>query len=886
MTTTPDHRQSWFIRWLAALPSGLERIIPWANRRLLFLLVMLTLVLSIPLIVTPLQLWQQMIVAVGLILVSMLIVRLEQRQPQQRVSEYLHLLLAWLSIVTTLRYLYYRTTYTLNLDNWIEGFFSLLLFAAELYAIATLLLSYFQTLRLRNREAVDLAAIPQQYWFTVDVYIPTYNEDVAIVRKTVLASLALDYPDDKKQIYILDDGRQFPERREQLYLMCQELGCTLITRENNDHAKAGNINHAMQFTSGELILILDCDHIPSRQFLKQTIGFFYNPKVALVQTPHWFYNPDPFERNLLTHGRIPALNELFYKVIQKGNDFWNAAFFCGSAAVIRKDYVLEVGGIAVETVTEDCHTSLRLHSKGYSSIYYDKIMVAGLAPEKFASYVGQQVRWARGMAQILRLENPLFNRKLKLSIPQRLCYFSATSHFFFGFPRLVYAVAPGLFLLLGLNLVRGLGIETLAYAVPHIILGLNANYITNKAARFSFWNEVFEYAMAFQDGLVTMLAVINPKLGRFNVTDKGLSVTRRYFDWGSTRISFILVLLLILSLLAVPFWLLLRPEFKEAVLINAFWALFNLVLLTTALLVGLEQPQLRRSHRLSRHLVAEISSSDHDRLTGRTIEISESGARILVEGNPNLPDLIDLELIGDFGRRVQLTGKLMRRTPVIEEPSNSRNSRWRRSNQPVDSQISNQTNLQTNAQTGDQTILAINFLDVTPAQYDQLVLVLYSDVNEWYTQQRQEVDQPLQSLRFLLTGLSRVFREARPAGTETVRKRIRAAVQIYFNDQFYPGIATEMSSRSLRVELDNCPPELAALQRSSVPVGVVLSQDASDPEPVQLLAEVESIGTRQMVMVAGTIRQMTAAMPIELSFPQSLDPQQSQRIRHLLKHLE
>lgn len=868
MTTTPSYRDSWLIRWLVALPRGLDRLLPWADKRYLFWMVILLLVLSIPFIVTPLLLWQQLAVAVGLILTSSLIVRIEKQQPHQRQSEYLHLLLAWLSIVTTLRYLFYRVAYTLNLDNWIEGFFSLLLLAAELYAIGTLMLSYFQTLRLRDRQPVELSIIPQSQWFTVDVYIPTYNEDVAIVRKTALAALALDYPAEKTRVYVLDDGRKFPERREQLYQMCEELGCILITRDNNDHAKAGNINHAMRLTDGELILILDCDHIPSRQFLQQTVGFFYHPKVALVQTPHWFYNPDPFERNLLTHGRIPSLNELFYKVIQKGNDFWNAAFFCGSAAVIRKDYVLEVGGIAVETVTEDCHTSLRLHSRGYDSVYYDHIMVAGLAPEKFSSYVGQQVRWARGMAQILRLENPLFNRKLKLTVPQRLCYFSATTHFFFGFPRLMYAIAPVLFLLLGINLVRGLGVETLAYAMPHIILGLNANYITNKAARFSFWNEIFEYAMAFQDGLVTLLAVINPKLGRFNVTDKGVSVTQRYFDWGSTRISFGLVLLLVLSLLSVPFWLVLRPDFKEAVLINAFWALFNLVLLGTALLVGLEQPQLRRSHRLARKLHAEILGSNRLTVSGQTIDVSESGAQVLVEGHPNLPDVIELTLTGDFGCQVTLPGKIMRRLPVTPDQA-----------QPDQARL-DQAQL-------DQTILAIDFPQLTTQQSDQLVLVLYSDVREWYTQQRQEVDRPWHSFQFLILGLSRAFRDFRPSEAPPIRKQIRAFAQIYWDGQYYPGVATEISSRELRIELEDCPAELIALRRTVVPIGVLLSQSVRDPQPTHLIAQLEMIGTRQLLLPSGIVdRPATAAVPIELSFPQALDGEQSEQIRELLKRLD
>src|SRR5919202_1582656 len=409
--------------------------------------------------------------------------------------------------------------------------------------------------------------------------------------------------------------------------MCEEVGATMLVRDNNDHAKAGNINTAFKVTEGDLVLILDCDHMPVKDFLMNVVGFFFNPKVAFVQTPHWFYNPDPFERNLLTQGKIPVGNELFYKVLQKGNDFWNAQFFGGSAAVICKEYALQIGGIATETVTEDCHTAFRLHSLGYESVYYDKIMVAGLAPEKFSSYVGQQVRWARGMAQILCIENPLINPKLNLTIAQRICYFSATSHFFYGYPRLMYAIAPTLFLLFGINPIRGLGLETLFYALPHIVLSLNANYITYKEVRFSFWNEVFEFVMAFQAGYVTFMALINPKLGSFNVTDKGLSVTKRSFDWESVRGLLVVATLVVISLLAVPFWLILRPEDTEAVLVNGMWCVFNLVLLMAALLVAFEQPQLRVAHRLPRPLSATIYSSDRT-WRGETINVSETGALI------------------------------------------------------------------------------------------------------------------------------------------------------------------------------------------------------------------------------------------------------------------
>jgi cellulose synthase (UDP-forming) len=730
----PRGRQSWLTRWFMNLPSWFERLFPRAGKWQVFWIVMLLLLLSVPLIITPLDLWKQVVVAVTLIIIGWVTVKIEGRHNQRNSSEYLHVFLAWLSIVTTLRYLYYRTNYTLALDSWWNGFFSILLYAAEMYAIATLLLSYFQTLRLRDRQPLDMSTVPADQWFSVDIYIPTFNEDVSIVRKTVLASMAIDYPADKKQVYVLDDGRdpKYRDRREQLRQMCDELGCTMMTRDNNEHAKAGNINAALTRTTGDLILILDCDHIPTKNFLKETVGFFYKPKVAMVQTPHWFYNPDPFERNLLTRGHVPVTSELFYKVIQKGNDFWNAAFFCGSAAVIRRAYVLEVGGIATGTVTEDCHTSLRLHGKGYESVYYDKIMVAGLAPETYPSYVKQQARWARGMAQILRMENPLFNRKLKLSTPQRLCYFSASSHFFFGFPRIMYAVAPVLFLLLNINIVRGLGVETLAYAVPHIFLGMSANYITNKNARFSFWNEIFEYAMAFQNGIVTFLAVLNPKLGKFDVTDKDLrSITRRSFDWGPTRVSLILTILLIISLISVPFWLLLRPEVTEAIVINGLWAIFNLIFLSGALLVAFEQPQLRRAHRLGRQLNVVVSGGSQT-WRGRTMNVSENGAQIILESNNlNLPDTVDVELEGDFDRRAIVQGRIAR----IESRSPG------------------------------EVMLSVTFENLSPAQSDALVLVLYSDVEQWYSQQRVEVDRPLDSLRFLAAGVIRAFRDPRPASS-------------------------------------------------------------------------------------------------------------------------
>jgi cellulose synthase (UDP-forming) len=848
------------------IPSVFDPMLKWLSKGQLILLLISLILFFSPLLTIRPNLWQQGIIAAIVILLGRLFLHLEERQSQSQTSQSLHLLLMALSLMTTLRYLYYRASYTLNFDQWTDAFLSLLLFSAELYGVMTLMLAYFQTLKIRRRKSVDLEAIPQEQWFTVDIYIPTYNEDVEIVRKTVLGALAIDYPADKKQVYILDDGRaeKYRQRRELLRQMSEELGCILLTRDNNDHAKAGNINTALQKTSGDLVLILDCDHIPVRGFLKETIGFFFRDKVSLVQTPHWFYNPDPFERNLFTEGQVPVGNELFYKVLQRGNDAWNAAFFCGSAAVVRRSHLLQIGGIATETVTEDCHTSLKLHSVGFETVYYDKIMVAGLAPEKFSSYVGQQVRWARGMAQILRLENPLFNPKLKLRLSQRVCYFSATSHFFFGFPRVMYAVAPTMFLLFGINPVKGLGLETLAYALPHIILSMQTNHIPYKHVRFSFWNEIYEFAMSFQAGIVTLLALINPKLGSFNVTDKGLVVTERSFDLDSMRYLVILGALTGASLIAVPFWLIVSPLETQAVLINALWCLFNLLLVSAACLAAFEQPQLRRAHRLPRQLTA-IIHSDEQSWTGKTLNISETGARILFDVWPNIPDEVRVEVVGDYGARALLDARVVRGIATSKL----------------------------------EAVLSVDFIEPSQTQLDDLTIVIYSDVREWYAQRRTEADKPFKSLQFIATSLRRAFRELKPADEIKVRKQVRTTAQLFYEaweGTSYTAKVTEMGMHDIRLEIGHISTDkLDRLQEELPILALLVNADESDRAPQSLLAQVENIEILGNSAEAeletlyepsnrlpkGTVTTVKAA--IELSFPPTLDRQQRNKIRQVLR---
>ena len=267
-----------------------------------------------------------------------------------------------LSISASSRYMYWRVTDTVGFTNWVDACFGFGLLLAELYAFLVLLIGYFQTAWPLQRRPVPM---PQDVdtWPSVDVFIPTYNEPLEVVKQTVFSAMQMDWPGDRLHVYVLDDGR-----REEFRDFCQELGVGYLTRDNNAHAKAGNINAALAVTDSEYVTIFDCDHIPTRSFLQICMGWFIrDPKLAMLQTPHHFFSPDPFEKNLDTFHVMPNEGELFYGIVQDGNDLWNAAFFCGSCAIIKRAPLLEVGGVAVENVNEDAHTALKLSRNGYNT---------------------------------------------------------------------------------------------------------------------------------------------------------------------------------------------------------------------------------------------------------------------------------------------------------------------------------------------------------------------------------------------------------------------------------------------------------------------------------------------------------------------------------------
>lgn len=518
-----------------------------------------------------------------------------------------------------------------------DGVAGALVFGAEAYAVITLFLGYFQSLHPLERKPVPVRGDPES-WPTVDVYIPTYNEPLPVVRATVLAAKAIDWPASKLRIYLLDDGR-----RPAFRTFAAEAGIGYIARPDNKGAKAGNLNHAMQHTDGEFIAIFDCDHVPTRSFLQMTMGWFQrDKKLGLVQTPHHFYSPDPFERNLDLFRRIPNEGNLFYGLIQPCNDTWNAAFFCGSCAVMRRTALRSIGGFSSASVTEDAHTALKMHRKGWSSAFLPVVQAAGLATESLSAHVSQRIRWARGMAQIFRIDNPLLGRGLRFA--QRLSYASSMLRFFHGLPRLVFLIAPLFYLFFGLHVFNATPLLILAHWLPHMALALFTNSRLQGRVRHTFWSELYEASLAFYISIPTTMALIHPKAGSFNVTAKGGQIRRNYFDW---RIAAPYLVLFGLNLLGVAVAIYrLRMGIGEPGVtgINLGWTVFNLLILSATVALAWERKQLRKTPRLDLTVpvVVRLASGHTIRTETRDLSMGGASLRLPLERNRDIGEEVSI----------------------------------------------------------------------------------------------------------------------------------------------------------------------------------------------------------------------------------------------------
>jgi len=404
-------------------------------------------------------------------------------------------------------------SWRLTAINWHLPFFSIPLYGAELFGFVTGLLYLLMTYRL----AVRSVPAPLRD-ATVDVFVPTYNESIELVRRTLQAALNIEYP---HRTWLLDDGH-----REEMLMLARELGCDYLARSENSYAKAGNLNNALKHSHGEFIAIFDADHAARKDFLDKTLGYFADPMVAFVQTPQDFYNVDSFNHRM---GGRRVWNEqsLFFKVIQRGKDTWNSTFFCGSCALLRRSALEAIGGFATETVTEDIHTSIKLHKQGYRSVYQPESLAFGLAPHSIETYLQQRIRWGMGGMQVLRRERILSSPGLTLA--QRLNYFASMLVYFEGWQKLVFFITSPAVFFFGILPISAPVSEFLIYFLMYY--ALSSLMYTELARGYGALFLSEQYGMVrFFSFMLTTVGLFRRTIG-FSVTSKELSLAGRAWLW-------------------------------------------------------------------------------------------------------------------------------------------------------------------------------------------------------------------------------------------------------------------------------------------------------------------------------------------------------------------
>lgn len=520
-----------------------------------------------------------------------------------------HIFLA-ITVSIALRYLYWRVTSTLppsdDLWSFVPG---IILLVAEVYSIAMLFISVLVSSDPLTRKPQPLRG-PASKYPSVDVFIPSYNEDDDILGTTMAAAINMKYPKDKLNVYLCDDGgtdqkcnqkdpakrHEAIERRKRLKALCADMGVNYRTRARNEHAKAGNMNEALKTSNGDLVLVFDADHAPVRDFLIKTVGHFQNdPKLFLVQTPHFFLNPDPVEKNMGTYSFMPSENEMFYQVTQKGLDKWDSSFFCGSGAILKREALNEVGGFSGITITEDCETALDLHARGWSSAYVDEPMLAGFQPETVEAFLTQRSRWCQGMIQIFMLKPPFF--KKGLNFMQRVAYLSSMTFWFFPLSRMVFMVAPMLYIFFDLEIYNASFQEFMAYTgILMASAAITQNYLYH-SVRWPWISETYEYMQSIHLIPVIFSTIWKPRAPSFKVTDKGTTLEKDFFSPKGWAFVIMFVLLLVACLTAL-YRLWIDNFSNELLMVVGAWSVFNLMLGALAIGLCAEKKELRRHYRL------------------------------------------------------------------------------------------------------------------------------------------------------------------------------------------------------------------------------------------------------------------------------------------------
>lgn len=354
-----------------------------------------------------------------------------------RATRVVHLMaLGTITFVTA--YLLWRTLATLTPLSLALGSFLLLLEAWSLISLT------MQSVTLWNVDAVRQPREVTETTATVTVLIPTADEPHQVLMPTLAAATRMRLA---SEIIVLDNGH-----RPWLAGMCDELGIDYRTRVRHDGGTAAQLNAVLPTLDSDFVVVLAADQVANRDFIGRTLAHFDDPSVALVQTPHDYYNEDSFEHVIRGRQRFSEQN-LFERVQGAGRNHLEAAYWNGGGAILRRSALVAVGGVAPVTGAEGIGTTIALHRAGWKSIHHNEVLARGLGPIDAAQYADRRSIACSGAMLVLRSDHVTFGRGL--SVGQRISYLSSLTDGLGAWRSLGYLLVPALALLLALTPAAG-----------------------------------------------------------------------------------------------------------------------------------------------------------------------------------------------------------------------------------------------------------------------------------------------------------------------------------------------------------------------------------------------------------------------------------------------
>lgn len=530
--------------------------------------------------------------------------KFENRKPYEFIPEnkFRTLLFQFFGIITVLfglSYIYWRWRYSLNPDAlW----FAIPLVVAEtLSYISTILIvinfwSYKDPPRssaVRYLSEIEDLQERNDRPLSIDVFIATFNEDVELVRLSIHDAKKMIYPyrDVEIKIYVLDDGRRDGRdpNIQNMKKVAMEEGVGYLLREHNEGYKAGNLKNGLQHTKGDLFVILDADTRPFEGFLANTSGYFRNKKLAWVQTPQWFYDTtEPQKLSTVIKSKFNLKNKylvgpvdflfgkfeinedifgndprVFYDVILRKRNFYNAAFCCGAGSLHRREAVMSLAlkdfakGIKESEeglvdsgsrgpeikkskkefllkqeiipfkfhASEDIYTSILLHADTehkWESLQHPHIECKMLSTQNLDSWIKQHQRYAQGSLDIAFKDNPVFKKGLTLG--QKLCYFNTIWSYFSPLWIIVFLFSPIIFFFTLQLPVSAYSFDFFKYFIPFQIMNTITITIGTWGIRTKRGDQY--YISGFWYMLMSIVSVIRGKKVKFNVTPKNISKAR------------------------------------------------------------------------------------------------------------------------------------------------------------------------------------------------------------------------------------------------------------------------------------------------------------------------------------------------------------------------